>query len=48
VSVNEALELIVSFSGRPLHVRHVETERGDVRDTGAEIARARRDLAFAR
>jgi UDP-glucuronate 4-epimerase len=46
VSVNEALELIASFVGRPLDVRYVETERGDVRDTGADIAPARRDLGF--
>jgi nucleoside-diphosphate-sugar epimerase len=46
VSVNEALELIASFSGRPLDVRYLDTERGDVRDTGAEIVRARRDLGF--
>jgi UDP-glucuronate 4-epimerase len=46
VSVNEALELIASFSGRPLDVRYVDRERGDVRDTGAETERARRDLGF--
>ena len=46
VSVNDALELIASFTGRPLDVRYVDTERGDVRDTGAETARARRDLGF--
>jgi UDP-glucose 4-epimerase len=46
VSVNEALRLIASFIGRPLDVRYAETERGDVCDTGAAIARARRDLDF--
>lgn len=46
VSVNEALALIGSFSGRVLDVRHLGTERGDVRDTGAETTRARRDLGF--
>jgi UDP-glucuronate 4-epimerase len=46
VSVNEALELIVSFLSRPLEVRHVESKRGDVRDTGADTTRARQELGF--
>jgi UDP-glucuronate 4-epimerase len=46
VSVNLALELIASFCGRPLDIRYVDSERGDVRDTDAETARARRDLGF--
>jgi UDP-glucuronate 4-epimerase len=46
VSVNEALDLIASFSERPLDVVYVESERGDVRDTGADTRRARRDLGF--
>ncbi len=46
VSVNEALEHIASFAERPLDVRHVEFERGDVRNTGADTTRARRDLGF--
>ena len=46
VSVNEALGLIASFSERPLDVVYLESERGDVRDTGADTTRARRDLGF--
>jgi UDP-glucuronate 4-epimerase len=46
VSVNEALEHIASLGGRPLDVRYLETERGDVRDTAADTTRARRDLGF--
>jgi UDP-glucuronate 4-epimerase len=46
VSVNEALGLIASFSERPLDVVYLERERGDVRDTGADTTRARRDLGF--
>jgi UDP-glucuronate 4-epimerase len=46
VSVNDALGLIASFAGRPLDVRYVDTERGDVRNTGAETRRARRDLGY--
>jgi UDP-glucuronate 4-epimerase len=46
VSVNDALELIASFSGCPLDVRYEDTVRGDVRDTGADITRARRELEF--
>jgi len=46
VSVNEALELIVSFIGRPLEVRHLESKLGDVRNTGADTTLARRELGF--
>ena len=46
VSVNQALELIASFAGRPLEIRHLESEKGDVRDTGADTTRARRELGF--
>jgi UDP-glucuronate 4-epimerase len=46
VSVNEALELIASFAGRPLEVRRFESAKGDVRNTGADTSRARRDLGF--
>jgi UDP-glucuronate 4-epimerase len=45
-SVNEALALIASFVGRPLDVVYLDAERGDVRSTGAETARARRELGF--
>jgi UDP-glucose 4-epimerase len=45
-SVNDALELISDFAGRSLDVRHSEMERGDVRDTGADISRAREVLGF--
>jgi UDP-glucuronate 4-epimerase len=46
VSVNEALELIASFAGHALEVRHLESEKGDVRNTGADTARARQELGF--
>jgi nucleoside-diphosphate-sugar epimerase len=46
VSVNEALGLISSFAGHPLEVRHLESEKGDVRNTGANTLRARRELGF--
>jgi UDP-glucose 4-epimerase len=46
VSVNEALRLIAALAGRPLDVRRVERERGDVRDTGADITRAAGELGY--
>ena len=45
-SVNQALELISELSGRQLNVRHLGWQRGDVRETGADITQARADLAF--
>jgi UDP-glucuronate 4-epimerase len=46
VSVNDVLGLLTSLTGRRLDVRYVDAERGDVRNTGAETARARRELGF--
>ena len=46
VSLAAALELLASIAGRPLDVRHLERESGDVQDTGADIARAREALGF--
>jgi UDP-glucose 4-epimerase len=47
VSVNEALEFIASFVGHPLEVRRLESEKGDVRNTGADTSRAQQDLGFS-
>jgi predicted glycosyltransferase/nucleoside-diphosphate-sugar epimerase len=47
VSVREALELLEEFAGRPLDVRYEDSQRGDVRHTGADTTRARADLGFA-
>jgi UDP-glucuronate 4-epimerase len=47
ISVNQVVSAISEIAGRTLEVDHVERARGDVRDTGADTARARRDLGFA-
>jgi len=46
VTVNQALELINEFHDAPIEVKRLPTERGDVRETGADTTRARQDLAF--
>jgi UDP-glucuronate 4-epimerase len=46
VSVNDALGIVAALSGRPVEVEYDETERGDVRDTGADITLAWRELGF--
>jgi UDP-glucuronate 4-epimerase len=46
VSLTSTLELLAEIAGRPLDVRRGDRESGDVQDTGADIARARADLAF--
>jgi UDP-glucuronate 4-epimerase len=46
VSLAATLELLAAIAERPLDVRRHERESGDVQDTGADIARARRDLGF--
>jgi len=46
-SIRDALDLIATLAGRELDVRYLERERGDVRDTAADTARAARVLGFA-
>ena len=46
VSVNDAIALISEFSGNSLNVRHLPPQPGDVRRTGADTKRARRDLRY--
>ena len=46
VSVNQALELLAGLAGRPLDVRHVDNEAGDVRDTSADTSRAALELGY--
>jgi UDP-glucose 4-epimerase len=43
----DAIELIGELSGRPLEVRHLPAQDGDVRDTGADTSLARQELGFA-
>jgi UDP-glucose 4-epimerase len=47
VSVNRALETLAGLAGRPLDVRRLARQSGDVRDTGADTTRARNELGFA-
>jgi UDP-glucuronate 4-epimerase len=46
VSLRHALEVLGTISGTSLDIRCEPREHGDVADTGADIARARRDLGF--
>jgi UDP-glucose 4-epimerase len=46
VSLGAAVELLAGIAGRPLDVRRRDREDGDVRDTGADIRRARADLGY--
>jgi nucleoside-diphosphate-sugar epimerase len=46
VSVNEVLRRIAEITGRTPDVRREGEQRGDMRDTFADTAAARRDLAF--
>jgi UDP-glucuronate 4-epimerase len=46
VTLNETLEILRDLAGRPLDVMRRGRERGDVRDTGADISRARGGLDF--
>jgi UDP-glucuronate 4-epimerase len=47
VSLNGALELIAAGAGRPLDVRRLGRESGDVLHTAADITRARDELGYA-
>jgi UDP-glucuronate 4-epimerase len=43
-SVREAIDIVSELAGRPLPVRYAECERGDVRDTAADVTLAREVL----
>jgi UDP-glucose 4-epimerase len=46
VALNEVLRVIESVTARPLRIRRQEAQKGDMRDTFADTACARRDLGF--
>jgi nucleoside-diphosphate-sugar epimerase len=45
-SMNSAVEVLASLIGARIECRYEEPQRGDARDTAADIRRARRDLGF--
>jgi len=45
-SLRETLDTIAALAGRTLDIHYLDWEHGDVRDTGADTSRARRDLGF--
>jgi len=47
VELLDIFELIGRITGRPLRLNMIEPQAGDMRDTYADTARARADLAFA-
>ena len=47
VELLDVFELIGRITGRPLRLNMIEPQAGDMRDTYADTARAREDLAFA-
>ncbi len=47
VTINQVLEIIGRLTGRPLDIRRLPAEKGDMRDTFADTTRARTDLGFA-
>jgi nucleoside-diphosphate-sugar epimerase len=46
VALNDVLELVRDVTGRALDVRREDAQKGDMRDTFADTAAARRDLGF--
>jgi UDP-glucuronate 4-epimerase len=46
IKLNEAIAAISELAGRQLELNYVQRAYGDVRDTGADTTRARRDLGF--
>ena len=47
VELIEVFELIRKMTGQPLRVERLDPQRGDMRDTYADTARARADLGFS-
>jgi nucleoside-diphosphate-sugar epimerase len=46
VSLRDVFDLIARVSGRPVQIDHQPAQKGDMRDTYADTARARDDLGF--
>jgi UDP-glucose 4-epimerase len=46
IALNEVLRLIETVTARPLRIQRLEDQKGDMRDTFADTAAARRDLGF--
>jgi nucleoside-diphosphate-sugar epimerase len=46
LALNEVLRLIETVTARPLRIQRQEKQKGDMRDTFADTAAARRDLGF--
>jgi nucleoside-diphosphate-sugar epimerase len=46
VSLRTAMEIIAECAGSALDVRYLDTQHGDVRDTGADTTRARERLGY--
>ncbi|HEX4565322.1 MAG TPA: NAD-dependent epimerase/dehydratase family protein [Vicinamibacterales bacterium] len=47
VSMNDVLAIIERIAGHPLRINREAAQKGDMRDTYADTARARQDLGFA-
>jgi UDP-glucuronate 4-epimerase len=47
VSLTAVLDLLIELSSRSPTVNRIETQPGDVRDTGADISLAKRELGYA-
>ena len=46
IALHEVLRLVETVTGRPLRIERQEAQKGDMRDTFADTAAARRDLGF--
>jgi nucleoside-diphosphate-sugar epimerase len=46
VTVNYVLDVLQRLSGKAARLRHIENQKGDVRDTHADTTRARAELGF--
>lgn len=46
IALHEVLRLVETATGRPLRIERQEAQKGDMRDTFADTAAARRDLGF--
>lgn len=47
VTINQVLEMVGRLTGRPLDIRRLPAEKGDMRDTFADSSRAQADLGFS-
>jgi len=47
ITIKELAELMISFSGKKLEIQYVDVQKGDIRNSQADISLAKKDLGYS-